>query len=245
MIKMKRKTSIQNLAWIISYYNWLTWVSSATEADWKPIFSVDHKQSSLSQRQQRWTPTISWWRESRIGRKLGFGVVVCDNVLSRMAIDILSIPAMPSEPERIFSASKRTIKETRWSLKSYTIEALKCLKAWFQAEIFTNDEHRESAILLNDEVEDVVATPDSTWFAWSMLSWREIGAENKGTCMGGVYKIIGLGGLIPSIRGKMKSNLSVGLQPAYSEEAASLSVCSSRLILHSQKNSRSWTTPVR
>jgi hypothetical protein len=48
-----------------------------------------------------------------------------------MAIDILSIPAMSAELERLFSSAKITITDRRNRLGVETIEALKCLKSWF------------------------------------------------------------------------------------------------------------------
>ena len=57
-----------------------------------------------------------------------------------MAIDIYSIPAMSSEPERVFSGVKRTISDSRGSLGSEIIELLKCLKSWFRLSIFTNED---------------------------------------------------------------------------------------------------------
>jgi hypothetical protein len=51
--------------------------------------------------------------------------------LSRLALDILSIPAMSAEPERLFSGAKITITDRRNRLDADTIEALECLKSWF------------------------------------------------------------------------------------------------------------------
>jgi hypothetical protein len=47
-----------------------------------------------------------------------------------MAIDILSIPAMSAEPERLFSKAKITITDRRNRLGVSTIEQLECLKSW-------------------------------------------------------------------------------------------------------------------
>jgi hypothetical protein len=47
-----------------------------------------------------------------------------------MALDILSIPAMSAEPERVFSESKITILNRRCSLGIQLIKALECLKSW-------------------------------------------------------------------------------------------------------------------
>lgn len=61
-------------------------------------------------------------------------------LLSAMAIDIFSIPAMSSEAERVFSGVKHTISDERASLHIDTIEALECLKSWFRANIFTQED---------------------------------------------------------------------------------------------------------
>ena len=47
---------------------------------------------------------------------------------------------MSSEPERVFSGAKHTLSDQRHSLKSDTIEILECLKSWFRAGIFTDEE---------------------------------------------------------------------------------------------------------
>jgi hypothetical protein len=55
--------------------------------------------------------------------------------LSRMAIDILSIPAMSAEPERVFSGARRTISWDRCQLGSRTIERGECMKSWIKTGI--------------------------------------------------------------------------------------------------------------
>ena len=57
-----------------------------------------------------------------------------------MAIDIYSIPAMSSEPERVFSGAKHTVSDQRNSLKADTIEILECLKSWFRTGIYTQQD---------------------------------------------------------------------------------------------------------
>jgi hypothetical protein len=47
--------------------------------------------------------------------------------LSRLALEILSIPAMSAEPERIFSATKLILTDRRNKLSMKMIEALACL----------------------------------------------------------------------------------------------------------------------
>lgn len=55
--------------------------------------------------------------------------------LSRMAIDILSIPPMSAEPERIFSGARRTITWSRHKLGVRNIERMECLKSWIRTGI--------------------------------------------------------------------------------------------------------------
>ena len=52
-----------------------------------------------------------------------------------MALDILSIPAMSDEPERVFSGARRTISWEQMSLGEDTIEATECLKHWKRSGI--------------------------------------------------------------------------------------------------------------
>jgi len=55
--------------------------------------------------------------------------------LSCMAIDILSIPAMSAEPERVFSGARRTISWDRSRLSPTTVEKVECLKHWLKSRI--------------------------------------------------------------------------------------------------------------
>ena len=49
-----------------------------------------------------------------------------------MALNILSIPAMLADPERLFSGTKITISDRRNRLRITTIQALECLKSWLK-----------------------------------------------------------------------------------------------------------------
>jgi hypothetical protein len=64
----------------------------------------------------------SWWLEERQQR-------LYPN-LSRMALDILTIPAMSAAPERLFSSANITISDRRNRLHGDTTEAIECLKSW-------------------------------------------------------------------------------------------------------------------
>jgi len=66
--------------------------------------------------------------------------------LSKMALDILSIPAMSADPERLFSGAKITISDRRNRLGIYTIEALECLKSWLKIETFLDDDEDDFGI---------------------------------------------------------------------------------------------------
>ena len=71
-----------------------------------------------------------WWQES--SQRLNYPN------LGIMALDILSIPAMSAEPERLFSGAKITITDRRNRIGIEAIEALECLKSWLglKATIF-------------------------------------------------------------------------------------------------------------
>jgi hAT family C-terminal dimerisation region len=51
-----------------------------------------------------------------------------------MAFDLLSIPLMSAECERVFSFTKRFIFSDRNRLKDDVIEAMSCLKYWYKAD---------------------------------------------------------------------------------------------------------------
>jgi hypothetical protein len=55
--------------------------------------------------------------------------------LSLMAIDILSIPPMSDEQERVFSGARRTVSWDRGQLEPETIEMRECLKHWKRSGI--------------------------------------------------------------------------------------------------------------
>jgi hypothetical protein len=52
-----------------------------------------------------------------------------------MAIDILSIPPMSDELERVFSGARRTISWDRGQMEPGTIEMRECLKHWKKSGI--------------------------------------------------------------------------------------------------------------
>lgn len=50
--------------------------------------------------------------------------------LSRMAINLFSVPAMSSEPERIFSLTGQIVSAQRGRLKADLIGAVQCISSW-------------------------------------------------------------------------------------------------------------------
>jgi hypothetical protein len=52
-----------------------------------------------------------------------------------MAIDILSIPPMSDEPERVFSGARRMVSWNRGQMEAETIEIRECLKHWKRSGI--------------------------------------------------------------------------------------------------------------
>lgn len=57
--------------------------------------------------------------------------------LTQMAYDFLSIPAMSSDCERLFSGVKLTISPQRHRLDARVIEAIELLNAWLRREVIT------------------------------------------------------------------------------------------------------------
>ena len=54
-----------------------------------------------------------------------------------MALDTLSISAMSTKCERVFSSAKKFITPMRSLLKEDIIEATECLKAWWDGGIIS------------------------------------------------------------------------------------------------------------
>lgn len=75
---------------------------------------------------------LDWWLASEQRSRLPYS--------SRMAIDVFSIPAMSSEPERVFSGAKHTLNKQRIRCTVKTIELLECLKSWFKLGNFTEED---------------------------------------------------------------------------------------------------------
>jgi hAT family protein len=95
---------------------------------------------------------IKWWTANSATRY---------KHLSKMAIDVLSIPAMAAEPERLFSGAAHTLTKRRNRMKAGTLEMVECLKSWLggHSTAFMEDNWRKSAAQVNEETppEEILA----------------------------------------------------------------------------------------
>jgi hAT family dimerisation domain. len=57
-----------------------------------------------------------------------------------MALNLLSIPAISAEPERLFSSYKITVTDRRNKLLVKVIKALECLRSWYKVKAFELEE---------------------------------------------------------------------------------------------------------
>jgi hAT family C-terminal dimerisation region len=60
--------------------------------------------------------------------------------MRQWAFDTLSCPATSCECERVFSSTKKLITPERNKLRDDIIEALECLKAWFDKGLIEKEE---------------------------------------------------------------------------------------------------------
>lgn len=77
-----------------------------------------------------------------------------------MAVDLLSIPAMSADPERLWSSAKLTVSDRRGRVTVRTLQAIKCLKSWLGVEIAIDDDVEDEDELGDkaDDLGDVEAT---------------------------------------------------------------------------------------
>jgi hypothetical protein len=69
--------------------------------------------------------------------------------LSQMALDLLAIPAMSAECERVFSSAKKLITPARNGLQEDIIEASECLKAWWDDEARLKNEEEKNILQID------------------------------------------------------------------------------------------------
>ena len=85
--------------------------------DWESFIEADPTEISAK-------TALEWWCQEQ--QRIRYPR------LSRMAIDILSVPAMLVEAERVFSGARRQIPWSRASLGAKTVEQMECLKHWLR-----------------------------------------------------------------------------------------------------------------
>ena len=59
--------------------------------------------------------------------------------LSIMALDILSIPAMSADTERLFSQAKLTLSTQRQNMDARSLEILQCLQNWDRSSLIASN----------------------------------------------------------------------------------------------------------
>jgi hypothetical protein len=85
--------------------------------DWESFIEADPTEISTK-------TALEWWCQEQQRTRYPR--------LSHMAIDVLSVPAMSAEAERVFSGARRQIPWSRASLGAKTIEQMECLKHWLR-----------------------------------------------------------------------------------------------------------------
>ena len=56
-----------------------------------------------------------------------------------MAFDILSIPAMSADTERLFSSAKLILSTQRQNIDAKSLEVLQCLKSWDRSSLIASN----------------------------------------------------------------------------------------------------------
>lgn len=96
------------------------------------LINDEYEHYCKSEQVYGFTSALAWWLEDTQQKNYP--------CLAKLAIDILSIPAVAAEPERLFSGAKITITDRRNRLGSDIIEAVECLKSWFKIADFRGDD---------------------------------------------------------------------------------------------------------
>ncbi|KAL7755651.1 hypothetical protein ACKLNR_014178 [Fusarium oxysporum f. sp. zingiberi] len=90
---------------------------------------------------------LKWWLELAQRRRFPN--------LSLMAIDILSIPPMPAETERLFSKARLTVTDQRGSMNIETLNLLECLRSWDRSALIAQSERGYVAPAATDAMPDI------------------------------------------------------------------------------------------
>ena len=79
----------------------------------------------ISKKDRKILDPIGWWIQHQSEYP----------ILSKMALDIFSTPAMSTEVERAFSQAKKLVTDERNQLGRAMVEACECLKQWQAAGV--------------------------------------------------------------------------------------------------------------
>ena len=81
-----------------------------------------YTEDSITQKDCNCSDPLAWWLERRADYP----------ILSKIAINLFSIPAMSAEAERVFSSARRVIDDERNHLGDDVFEAIECQKHWIR-----------------------------------------------------------------------------------------------------------------
>jgi len=102
--------------------------SDDSDEDPSPLIETAHNELSrylLLKRQKKADDPIEWWRANEAAYPY----------LSKLALDIFSIPAMATETERTFSLAKLIMTAQRQRLSDDTLNKLLCMKHWLRRNV--------------------------------------------------------------------------------------------------------------
>lgn len=83
----------------------------------------DEYEAYLAVLPSRCDDIIGWWRDHQTTYPK----------LAQMAFDLIAVPAMSAECERVFSQAKLTVSHQRSRLLETTVDAIQCLKNWLRS----------------------------------------------------------------------------------------------------------------
>ena len=90
---------------------------------------------------------IQWWADKR----------EIYPTLSQLALDVLSIPSMAAECERVFSGAKLMISDRRRRLGPDIIQAVQCLRQWWRCAMISDKREGYAFADDDDEMNSAIA----------------------------------------------------------------------------------------
>ena len=165
LLNPTERMSFFRLKWVDELESW----QQVMEDTCREVWQLDYSQFARKEEQQKKLSDYEEWRR-RARKKLtggdeftqyimgidgeGTATELTDNFnpiawwstatypsMRQWAFDTLSCPATSCECERAFSSTKKLITPERNKLQDDTIEALECLKAWFDRGLIEREEN--------------------------------------------------------------------------------------------------------